>query len=99
MGQLASFGPETAWGHATTSGSSFSTKAIDDTSEIVGRLSKLYGGLVGKKTWCEVRDAGGNNYHSDKEGVTHCFVLQEVVPWLEALWEKASYYSSVVRCV
>ena len=89
---------ETAWGHSST-GSSFPTETVGDTFEIAGRLSSVYGGLVDSKTWCEVRDAGGRSYHSDKAGVTHYFVLQEVVPWLEASWEKSDVYSSVIRCV
>ena len=87
---------ETAWG-ASTAGD-FATEAVGDTFEIAGRLLKLYGGLVDGKTWCELRDAGRANYRSDKAGVTRYFVLQEVVPSLEAEWATGSY-SSVVQCV
>ena len=89
---------ETAWGAATTG--DFATEAVGDTFEIAGRLLKLYGGLVDSKTWCEVRDAGEKSYRSDKAGVTNSFVLQQVLPWFEAAWEKEGpTYASVVQCV
>ena len=86
---------EMAWG-ASTAGE-YATEAVGDTFEIAGRLLKLYGGLVDSKTWCELQNAGRQSYRSDKAGVTRYFVLQEVVPSLEAEW--ATSYSSVVECV
>ena len=88
---------ETAWGSSTDG--SFPTKATGDTFEIAKRLRKEYGGLVDGKGWCEIRNEGGNNYRPDKLGVTNFFVLESVLPELEATWATERAYSSVLRCV
>ena len=88
---------ETAWGSSTDG--SFPTKATGDTFEIARRLRKKYGALVDGKGWCEIRNEGGNNYRPDKLGVTNFFVLESVLPELEATWVTERAYSSVLRCV
>ena len=81
-----------AWG--TKTGANMPTAPSGDTFALAAAVLATYGAEVEAATWCEIADAGQAQYHSDKAGKTHFWVLQSHIEY----WKHSAGYMTYYSC-